>query len=236
MTTGGAGDGAERAARAEARLRISPVAAADVERLGEMFARLPAVTGVHTLGLDGETASYAITTSSMSGLLTELGQVAATIGAAVTRTIGGEIAFALPSDQAPVLTPDAAPAEPEPIPAGEDAPPAAAQPSTEAPARAPAKPGGRDRKRRPRLRAVPHPDEPRTSPVSRIRDRLAAWRQRQARVHARGGRSWNALLGVVVFAAIIALSLTVSEQCSDGGSSAPANRDTVGAGRYAPVA
>jgi hypothetical protein len=231
MTTGGgAGDGAEQTAPAEVRLRITPVAREDVGRLAEMFARLPAVAGVRTLAQDGDAATYAVETPSRARLLTELGQVAVSIGAAVTRTIGGDIVLALPSGAAPQFSPESVTPSPSH--------PATDQPDRRPPSMDPDEhphtgvdhpEGGHtraERKARTRLRAVPGPDEPRTSPLSRLRDRLVAWRQRQAR--ARRGRSVNALLGVIVLAAVIALSLTVSDQCGDGGSSStPSNRDTV---------
>lgn len=240
-TTGGeAGDSAEQTALAEVRLRISPVASEDVERLGHMFTRLPAVAGVRTLQVEGTTATYAVQTPSKARLLAELGQVATMIGAAVTRSIRGEVVFALPANTAPDLPANAItpPEATSPIPEQSTTPTGGHNPSRSHRVDPVSSGTARQRHaRRARLRALPRADEPRPSPHARLRNGLAAWHQRQARARARRGRSWSAFLGVIALAAIMTIGLTASQQCGDerGALSAPSNRGAVGRGRVFPT-
>jgi hypothetical protein len=254
-TSGGAGDGAERMHKAGVRLHVSPVAQADVERLGATFERLPSVTTVRLDSFDGTTATYAVTAPSVARLLTDLGQVADTVGAALTRTIAGEVVLALPADSAAPSDQAAPPPQP-PAPK----PPAANQldggaramhltaPTggatktrvSDAPQREPQGPSRRsldDARRRRRLRALPNPGEPRSTPLTRLQERLVVLRGRLARA-GRRRRGWQAPAAVVLLAALLAVALTVSDRCSSDSNRLPPrpeSKDTVMAPRTQPL-
>jgi hypothetical protein len=215
-TSGGAGDGAARTAGAGVRLRVAPIQRSDAERLSAVFGGLPSVEAASLDRHEGDAAIYTLRAPSVARLVSELEQVATSTGAALTRTIGGEVVLALPAGNASAFL--------EGVASGRILDQAAAHPAT----MAAITPQGMMRPEqaartgtgvRPRLRAVPQPDAPRTPALRTGRAWASVRRTRLARMTGR----WRTPLAVVVLAAMLALALTFSGQCSteDNGAGAP---------------